>query len=343
MLQELPVHAVVAAETETETETETEFVPVLPPSVATADLDNDDECLPFKERFKEPTVPHSDPSLDKLSFAKQTQFCGLSSAKTNPILWRGGIPREPRFPCKEEGPREPRFPSLLLILTATCIPSRHKGVVQMRVQDRLHTYMHALQQWLRQTTVRIVFVENSGAGDLLLQALHHTFTSHELTTFAHHQRLTLCLYNEATLPACRHIHKEASKGYSELFAMQYARVHAPVLQQAPSHQFVMKVTGRYFVPALEPWYHTYIQPFSDPWCATQHDPRRCELIGCRMALFSYLFSLHMTVDGTAFERHVERVWQHRIQSLPPFRRVVCPPFCIEPTVQGGTGQMCTWL
>ena len=77
-----------------------------------------------KERFKEPTVPRSNPPLDNVSCAEQTKKPTVGN----------------EF-CEEEGPREPRFPSkwqeqiVANKETFVFVASRYTTIVSCRVKN----------------------------------------------------------------------------------------------------------------------------------------------------------------------------------------------------------------
>ena len=159
----------------------------------------------------------------------------------------------------------------------------------------------------------------------------------EQTTYRN--RFEIIKYNENTLEESKHLHKNYDKGTSELFATVYAYKHSRLLKNA---NFIVKVTGRYFVPELEGFLNQHDLDTYDG--LTQHnnlvlsrDPRS-EIVGSHSTNFSCIFN--GTRDTEHFQ-HIETDYRNR---LLKFKNIlVCKEFTIEPTVKGGCGSIVTRL
>ena len=114
-------------------------------------------------------------------------------------------------------------------------------VFQRGAQDRLETYLKSITQWLIKTNFNIVIVENSGFDfePLLPQS----------------QRLEIIGFRESELAEATYLHYNDSKGASEVFAIQYALSRSRFIHEQQTN-FVIKVTGRFFIPELE----SYLSP-----------------------------------------------------------------------------------
>jgi len=54
-----------------------------------------------------------------------------------------------------------------------------------------------------------------------------------------------------------------------------------------SSDFIIKVTGRFFIPELE----NYVDQLNEYECLTQHDRNRCEMVGCKPSHFFHIFNI----------------------------------------------------
>ena len=216
--------------------------------------------------------------------------------------------------------------STVIILTSTVTVLPHKSFVyQARPDDRIHTYCRSVRAWLSQTSFPVVLVENSG----------YTFPELEVEQRDYPGRLEIVSYRESELPDASYLTSSDSKGESEMFAIRYAMARASLCQHAP---FFIKITARYFVPGLEPYLNAL--DLSTYEGLHQHEPGRCEMVGCRRDQIDHVFNLHRGMRADR-HTHVESVYQERMRQLQ--RVVRCPPFDIEPTCQGGVDHVYTTI
>lgn len=211
-----------------------------------------------------------------------------------------------------------------IILTATIFVNLDKvGLVQKNAEERRKIYMKRTMQWLENTKFKIVLVENSGAN---MNELSNALEIYK-------DRFEIVSYCERDLEDAKYLKNDRSKGCSELFAIQHSY---KVSSFAKESQIICKVTARYFIPDLE----NYLSEQNlDKYVAlAQHDPNRCELVGCNKEGFNEVFYQYaLDKDGNR-QGHVEHVYKFRMTRLGDkvFR---FPEFQIEPTLRGGVDGM----
>jgi hypothetical protein len=194
----------------------------------------------------------------------------------------------------------------ILLTTTIDIDSKLTHVHQKNKQERLDIYLNSIKKWLTYTLLPIVVVENSG------------YTFSEINS----PRLEKITFHSTDYNYDKDLD---SKGVHEAFSIMYALKHSVFLKKC-SH--FIKVTGRYFIPSLEPLLQNI--PYS---CTAirQHDTTRCEIVGCEKSIAPFLFKLPMILNGT-LEPHVESVYQDRINQLSDV--ITLPILNIEPTKRG---------
>lgn len=211
-----------------------------------------------------------------------------------------------------------------IILTTTVRVRMHKvGLFQSDMEERRELYVSRIKQWLVETELPIVVVENSGyAFDELIEYKRK-----------YANRFDVCSYDEKTHEGASYLQNDPSKGCSELYAIQYARNHSQLLSDS---DYVIKVTGRFFIPDLERY--IYSLNLMDYDAITQNDSKRCEMIGCRMNKFDTIFCQYALDKYGNRQGHVEDVYHYRTTELVD-TVLRCKLFNIEPTLRGGVNKI----
>lgn len=209
----------------------------------------------------------------------------------------------------------------VIILTSTVNINYNKCcLVQINSADRLNTYLKSIMQWLEKTNFKIVLVENSG----------YTYPELEDERNKYKDRFEIISFNESDVIEGHYLKYNNSKGASEIFSIAYAKKYSKIMYD---YTFLIKITARFFIPDLERYLNDYDLEKYD--CLTQHNPERCEMVGCHYKNFSKIFDLNIKRrDGW-----VEYEYQDRISKFEKI--LVCQPFQIEKTVRGGAPEFYT--
>jgi hypothetical protein len=212
----------------------------------------------------------------------------------------------------------------VIILTMT-VHVGWKSVLHQKnpVERKLH-YLKTILQWLKNTQFNIIIVENSG----------YTFEEYSELFSEYKNRLEIITYNEYTLDESKYLVNNTDKGSSELFAINYAYKNSKLIQ--PS-DFIIKITGRYYVPELENYLKDYNLDLYDgirQFDTYNRDASRCELLGSHPKNFHYLFKCLR--DTVHFER-LPIEYDYHDRFLKYKNILVCKEFQIEPTITGSLG------
>lgn len=233
--------------------------------------------------------------------------------------------------------------NILIILTCTVNVNFYKHFLhQTNSVDRIKTYVHSIKQWLDKTNFKICVVENSG------------YSFPELLKYRakYIDRFDIISFNELTLPPnLQHLVYNNSKGASEMFSIIYAYKHTKF---AKDTRFVIKITGRYFIPTFEQFLlnsdiknrikgiNIYDKDNSIIGLR-QSNELRCELFGIHSKLFNSMFEFNLSDEDGIFYPHVEFIYNSRFKLLNQQKILVCPSFEIEPTQMGGKDELITNL
>jgi len=207
---------------------------------------------------------------------------------------------------------------ITIILTTTVHVNKNKSFLfQTNKNERIDLYLKSIKQWL-QTGFTIIVVENSG----------YTYElNDEKEKYKH--RFEVINYNEDDLEEAQYLRFTNSKGASEMFAINYAYQQSKLIH---SSTFIIKVTGRFFIPELEKYLNQY--NLNDYECLTQSNRDRCEMVGAHYRNFLDIFSKYLMINGV-FEPHVEYVWKDRTSK---HLNLTCKEFHIEKTQRGGVNE-----
>jgi hypothetical protein len=207
----------------------------------------------------------------------------------------------------------------VIILTSTVNVNPNKFCMfQTSPNERLHTYLSNVLQWLYKTNLDVILVENSG---YIYDELND-----EKDKFA--DRFEVITYNESQLPECKYLLNNDSKGASEIFAINYAFNNSFMIDAS---SFIIKIAGRFFIPELEDYLLEQVLDNYD--CLTQYDRDRCEMIGSHYKNFSYIFNSKLLDEKNEYDGHIENVWKLRTSFYDNI--LVCKKFIINKTQRGG--------
>lgn len=184
--------------------------------------------------------------------------------------------------------------------------------------QRIATYLKSIRQWLQKTNLNIVVVENAG----------YTFPELDFEKEDYKDRFQVLTFVEERLPKAAYLRENDSKGASEIFAINYAFENSALMRDT---NFIVKFTGRYFVPEFE----DYLQKFNlDNYdCLVQNERDRCEIVGSHISKFAEMFDPFLIDENNFYNGHIEAIWKMR--GFRFANTIVCKPFPIEPTPRGG--------
>jgi len=197
--------------------------------------------------------------------------------------------------------------NIVIVLTTTVFPQDKCFIHQSDPQQRIKSYLKSIHQWVNDTEFNIVVVENSGYGFQQLKYLESS-------------RFRIVGFNEQV--DAPHLVKNNSKGASELWSIKNIK------KFLSTFDYVIKVTGRYFIPHFEKW----LGHLNDCDAIRQNAELRNEVIGCNMKYFDYLFNDSTLLNGKECN-HIEFLYKHRLNFFD--KTLILPEMPIEPTCMGG--------
>jgi len=202
----------------------------------------------------------------------------------------------------------------VIILTTTINVQNKIFLNQINKEERLNTYLQSIKEWFFKTSLKIIVVENSG------------YPFEELKEFISN-RFELISFNESELPEANYLLGNTSKGASELFSISYSIKNSKIID--PS-DFIIKITGRYFIEDFEKIINNYNLNEYDGLC--QNNINRCEIVGCNYKENNNVFNQSTIIDGNDCN-HIEFLYTQRIQKLD--KVLILCPLNILPTKMGG--------
>jgi len=223
--------------------------------------------------------------------------------------------------------------NICIILTTTIYSDPKKRYSIVNDSDkRLTIYLESIKQWLEETNLNIVIVENSGYEFLELKKYEGIYKN----------RLEIILFNEKKLPNYIFLNLGASalniksdylstsKGTSEMFSIYYACQHSKLIKNS---DFVIKITGRYFIPGFEEY---IIQnKVTDYDVLRQFNPNRCEIVGCSVHQIDKIFKPNnFRAPNGLYIHHIENLYKERIEQLDQEKVFTCQNFKIKKTLTG---------
>ncbi len=222
-----------------------------------------------------------------------------------------------------------------IILTSTVNVNLSKmHLFQIDPKDRISTYLKSVKQWLEKTPLRICLVENSG----------YSFPELDEEKEKYKDRFDIISYCENDVKGAEYLVKNTSKGSSELLAINIAQKRSAVIKKCI---FFIKITARFFIPDF---YNYLVENSFDEKVVyngvstsimgiRQHNPDRCELLGCNIRFFPFIFNMYPVDDLNRMHYHIEAVYKHRFECLSPKTIFICKEFNIEPTQRGGNSEV----
>jgi hypothetical protein len=208
---------------------------------------------------------------------------------------------------------------VLIILTTTVYIQNKLYLFQTDPIIRILTYLKSINQWT-QTPFKILIAENSG------------YQFNELNCS---DSLDIVSFKESEVPEAWYLRENQSKGASELFSINYSLSKSKFKDF--KFDYIFKCTGRYFIPGF--WdFLKKLEPFDG---FRQHDPMRCELLGCTPSKFEVLFNRSLQLNDRQYCNHIEFLFQERLDSMDVL--YISKKLSIEPTQQGGINNILNYL
>jgi len=215
-----------------------------------------------------------------------------------------------------------------IILTTTVYTKLNKEFLyQTNSQERVDIYLKSIRQWLTKTKLNIIVVENSG----------YRFEELDDEREEYRGRFEVISFNEDDIDEADYLIDNTSKGASEMFAIHYAFYNSTIIQA--NRFFIIKITGRYFIPDFEEYLNQY--NLDDYDCLRQNDSSMCEIVGSNYNAFEHIFNLQLLTETNEYYGHVEDIWKYRISKCNHI--FVLRTFYIEPTRRGGWDGFCYCL
>jgi len=201
---------------------------------------------------------------------------------------------------------------VVIILTTTVFVQNKCYLFQTNHGERIDCYCNSIKQWLN-CNLKIILVENSG----------YRFDEFKSEI---NERFEIISFNEQELPEANYLIGNNSKGASELFSINYAIKHSKIINNS---DFIIKITGRYFIPEFEEYISKFNLNDYDGLC--QNDVNRCEIVGCNYNKRNILFDINNV------HQHIEFTYTSRIQSLN--KVIILRELKINPTQIGGLNEI----
>jgi hypothetical protein len=203
---------------------------------------------------------------------------------------------------------------------------------QHNPKERADIYAKSIKKWLYETCLPIIVVENSG----------YEFPELEFEKEMFKHRFEMVLFNETTLQEAAYLKDNYSKGTHEVFSIYYAKRQSKLISQSACN-FIIKVTGRFFIPEFEKYLKNH--DLSKIKALRQNRDLSCQMVGSHIDQFNFIFNKRCFYreEYAKYENdYIEILYKDKIDSLPKETVINCPVFNIEPTT-GGCGGTVTYL
>jgi len=208
----------------------------------------------------------------------------------------------------------------IIILTTTVNVHNKRFLREIDPSDRIQSYTKSVSQWLIKTNLKIVVVENSG----------YSFPEWDEYKEIYKDRFEIISFRESELEQARYLENDVSKGASEIFAIEYAYLNSKWISHS---DFVIKITGRFFIPGLESFLENLNIDKYDVF--SQNDINECQMVGVKYSHFYNVFFPKLINKNGQYDPHVENIYKERINDFSIERILRCPRFDIELTLGGG--------
>ena len=192
---------------------------------------------------------------------------------------------------------------VLLMTTTVNVFENVSWLSQKNKEERLKMYGKKIMKWVNKSKLKIVVIENSDYkfNDLI----KHTNNRFEILSFKY------------TKEQKEIMDKYQAKGQHEIFAVQYACNNSKLIKDC---DFLIKITGRYFVPNLEKIlnYELNKNPKIDfiRQSSLWRNMNRCELVGCSKNNINKLFYIPLKNDMMEQEMMDRMINSKNILNLP---------------------------
>jgi hypothetical protein len=196
-----------------------------------------------------------------------------------------------------------------LILTTTVFVQLHKNGISHRDPFfRRDIYVTAIKQWLEKTDFTVVVVDNNGYYFPELQEQKEKYAD----------RFQVLTFTESQVVEAAYLKNRDNKGESELYAIHWAYYNSKLIRDS---RFVVKVTGRFFIPGFADFLSTVDLENSD--VLRQEDNMRFNVLGCHIKNFHILFNKYSIFRGFLHSQDVRETYKYRVNEL--FKKIiVCP-------------------
>ena len=125
----------------------------------------------------------------------------------------------------------------LLLTTTVKVQSQVSWLKQKDGEERKKMYEEIIGLWLEKTNLNIVVIENSGYNfENLKKKFKKYINRFEIISFS---------YNQIPKVELEMLNNFVAKGQHEIYAINYACQKSKLISES---DFVIKITGRYFVP-----------------------------------------------------------------------------------------------
>ena len=211
-----------------------------------------------------------------------------------------------------------------IILTSTVNVNTKDSYFLKDSSERLKQYIKSVKAWLENTRYKIILVENSG----------YPFNELSEEVEKYRGRFEILSFNGMD-EAPEFILTLKDKGLHELFSINYVLNNSKLCDS----DFIIKVTGRYYIPGLEEYTNTFNLDIYDAIVQNGYASNsRCEMIGCQLKQSRSLFSLTVEPEYLRYPYNVvESIYKKRIGEFN--KSLECKEFPIESTVCCGNNRI----
>lgn len=220
----------------------------------------------------------------------------------------------------------------LLLTTTVNVRSNISWLKQKDKLERKKMYKEIIKHWLNNTNLNIVVIENSG----------HKFEKFKKKFEKYSNRFEIITFDYNKIPKSdlRTLNNYHDKGQHELYAIRYACSKSKLISKS---DFVIKITGRYYVPKLENIFKKHIKNSTDVIRQSEKmrgETNRCEIIGCSIKHIDYLFSFPAYNHPT----HCESEYCYRIKNSENLKNILdLPKMKLHKKTSMGAGRLLSHL
>ena len=227
----------------------------------------------------------------------------------------------------------------LIILTTSVYTKNIVGMKQCDPEARLECYLKSIKNWIENTKLNIILVENTGYKFNEFKEFENN--RFEIITFT---RNDISATDQAFLFNTNR-NEGRSKGQHELYEINYVYNNSKILKNInPTH--IIKITGRYYIPDFESIINEKLR--LEHLAIFQQFPMPCEISGCHINYFSELFKFPavMKIDlveevyfnrKALFTKNINNSKRFTKEALEDDDKLILPKLKLAyPVQQGGT-------